>query len=150
MVEKRSYMSQMKNQDDRWTTTPRFWEKLKPKARQMRKKPTEAERRLWSFLRNGRLKKYKFRRQHSLGQFIVDFYCEQANLVIEVDGPIHQQQTEKDSARQEYLENKKYKVLRFPNDYVINSVGDVLTEITSYLEKPQSSPLSASGEGVRG
>jgi hypothetical protein len=49
-------MSVKKNQDDRWKTNPGFWEKLKPKAREMRMKPTEAERRLWSFLRNGKQK----------------------------------------------------------------------------------------------
>jgi very-short-patch-repair endonuclease len=123
----------MKKQDARWHTSPSFWEKLKPKARQMRQKPTEAEKHLWTYLRNGRLKKYKFRRQHSLDQFIVDFYCEEANLVIEVDGPIHMHQVEKDTVRQEYLENHEYKVLRFSNETVIHNIGIVIDEILLFL-----------------
>ena len=99
----------------------------------MRKKPTEAERQLWGFLRNGKLERHKFRRQHSLGQFIVDFYCEEANLVIEVDGPIHQRQTEKDNTRQEYLINHEYKILRFTNEEVMSNVGNVISQISTFL-----------------
>jgi 5-methyltetrahydrofolate--homocysteine methyltransferase len=121
----------MKN-DDRWQTNPSFWEKLKPKARSMRAKPTEAEQLLWSYLRNGKLKKHKFRHQHTLGQFIVDFYCKKARLVIEIDGTIHKYQKDKDAARQEYLENHKYKVIRFSNSAVMNNIGKVINQISSF------------------
>jgi 5-methyltetrahydrofolate--homocysteine methyltransferase len=123
----------VKNQDNRWQTSPSFWEKLKPKAREMRLMPTKAENILWRYLRDGKLKKFRFRRQHSLGQFIVDFYCKKANLVIEVDGLIHMHQIEKDTSRQEYLENQGYKVLRFSNEVIIESIGKVIEKITSSL-----------------
>ena len=61
-----------------WHTTPEIWERLKPLARQKRKVSTEAEERLWHFLRNRQLSGKKFRRQHSLERFIVDFYCAEA------------------------------------------------------------------------
>jgi len=121
------------NEDDRWHTKADLWEKLKNKARDMRIAPTEAEKLLWLYLRDGKLKSYKFRRQHNLGQFIVDFYCKKAKLIIEVDGPIHEFQKEADSARQEYLENHEFRVLRFSNDIVVNNIGKVVGQITSYL-----------------
>jgi very-short-patch-repair endonuclease len=123
----------MRDQDERWHTNPNLWEKLKPKARKMRRKPTEAENLLWHYLRDGKLKNYKLRHQHILGQFIVDFYCRKAKLVIEVDGPIHKYQAEEDKIRQEYLENHKYKVLCFSNDSIINNIGIVLDQIKSIL-----------------
>jgi hypothetical protein len=76
-----------------WRTTPHLWEKLKPVARQMRQEPTQAEDLLWQSLRNHQLLGFKFRRQHSIERFIVDFYCAEAKLVIEIDGPIHDYQT---------------------------------------------------------
>jgi 5-methyltetrahydrofolate--homocysteine methyltransferase len=121
------------NEDDRWHTKADLWEKLKNKARNMRIAPTETEKLLWLYLRDGKLKSYKFRRQHSLGQFIVDFYCKKAKLIIEVDGPIHEFQKEADSARQEYLENHEFRVIRFSNDIVVNNIGKVVGQITSYL-----------------
>jgi very-short-patch-repair endonuclease len=68
-----------------------LWNKTKPLARQMRHAPTRAERRLWSCLRGHRLSGFKFRRQHPIDRFIVDFTCPAARLVIEVDGPSHEQ-----------------------------------------------------------
>jgi very-short-patch-repair endonuclease len=123
----------MNKQADRWHTAPALWKKLKTVARGMRTNPTEAENILWHYLRDGKLRKYKFRRQHSLGQYIVDFYCNTAKLVIEVDGPIHKYQAEEDKIKQEYLESHEYKVLRFSNEAVINSIGNVLSQITSFL-----------------
>ncbi len=95
----------------------------------MRSKPTEAENELWKYLRKHRLYGLSFRRQHCIGQFIVDFYCAKARLVIEVDGPVHQYQPEEDSIRQEYLESQNLKVLRFTNDVTLNNIGDVIKQI---------------------
>ena len=123
----------MKKQDNRWRTEADLWEKLKPIAHEMRVEPTQAEKSLWKYLRKHQLHGLSFRRQHCLGQFIVDFYCSKAKLVIEIDGLIHQYQGEEDSVRQEYLENLDLKVLRFSNDMVLNDVDEVIRQIQSYL-----------------
>jgi very-short-patch-repair endonuclease len=78
-----------------WHTSPELWEKLKPLARQMRCKPTPAEKQLWQKLKNKQLLGLKFRRQHSIDRFIVDFYCNEVRLVVEVDGSIHDYTQEK-------------------------------------------------------
>jgi very-short-patch-repair endonuclease len=119
-----------------WHTETSLWEKLRPIARQMRTKPTEAENILWRLLRRHELSGFKFRRQHNIERFIVDFYCAKARLVIEVDGPIHQYQGEEDSIRQEYLESHNLKVIRFSNDAVLNNTDEVIKQIKSFLPPP--------------
>jgi very-short-patch-repair endonuclease len=99
----------------------------------MRSDPTEAENLLWQRLRRHKLYGLSFRRQHSIGRFIVDFYCAKARLVIEIDGPVHQYRAEEDKARQEYLEGHKLKVLRFNNNIVLNNIDEVIKQIESYL-----------------
>jgi very-short-patch-repair endonuclease len=116
-----------------WRTETALWEKLRPIAREMRSKPTVAENLLWQRLRRHKLSGYKFRRQHNIERFIVDFYCAQAHLVIEVDGPIHQYQKYEDLIRQEYLESQNLKVQRFTNDDILNNPDKVLKQILSYL-----------------
>jgi len=138
----------MRKQDERWHTNPDLWEKLKTIAREKRHKPTEAENLLWQELRRHQLRGLNFRRQHGIGQFIVDFYCRKAKLVIEVDGPIHQYKAEEDAIRQEYLKSLELKVLRFPNDAVLNKVDEVIKRI-DYRLVESGVPLSASGERVR-
>jgi very-short-patch-repair endonuclease len=123
----------MKKQDNKWHTDAVLWEKLRPIARDMRRKPTEAENLLWQHLRRHELHGLKFRRQHSIERFIVDFYCAKARLVIEVDGPIHQYQGEEDSIRQEFLESRNLKVLRFSNAVVLNNVDEVIKHILTFL-----------------
>lgn len=119
--------------DHRIQPEGRLWAKLKTEAREMRREPTEAEDLLWQQLRNRKVKGAKFRRQHAIDRFIVDFYCREANLVIEVDGPIHQQQIEEDMERQEHLGLVGFRVLRFTNEQVITDVKKVVEEITRYL-----------------
>jgi len=116
-----------------WTTETSLWEKLKPIAKEMRRKPTEAERKLWQRLRRHGLQGYKFRHQHTIDRYIVDFCCPDIKLVIEVDGPIHRYQVEEDKERQRYLEDKHYKVIRFSNDEVLNDLDNVLKKIKEYL-----------------
>jgi very-short-patch-repair endonuclease len=119
--------------ENRWRTTPALWEKLKPIAHEKRHKPTIAEKELWKHLRLRQLRGFIFRRQHSIGQFIVDFYCYKAKLVVEVDGEIHQYQPEEDKIRQEYLESLKLNVLRFSNNAVLNNTDNVTLQIRNYL-----------------
>jgi very-short-patch-repair endonuclease len=112
---------------------PELWEKLKPLARQMRHEPTPAEDYLWKYLRSRRLHHAKFRRQQVIERFIVDFYCAEAHLVVEVDGEIHQYTTAEDTIRQAYLESLGLGVLRFTNDAVLRETEAVLAQIAAYL-----------------
>jgi very-short-patch-repair endonuclease len=128
-----------------WRTPPHLWEKLKPLAREMRQSPTPAEDALWQRLRRKQLG-VKFRCQHAIGRFIVDFYCAEASLVVEVDGPIHQYAPEQDAIRQEFLESQDLRVLRFTNDEVLNEIEGVLEQIRTVLPRPHTPSPSAGRE----
>jgi very-short-patch-repair endonuclease len=99
-------------------------------ARLLRKNMTMAENILWEELRNRQILGFKFRRQHPIGNFIVDFYCPQLKLIIEVDGSIHDNQREYDQCRSEKLKEFGHYVLRFTNDQVIDDLPKVLEKIT--------------------
>jgi very-short-patch-repair endonuclease len=118
-------------------TSPALWEKLKPLAKQMRHAPTPAEDVLWQKLRRHALGGIKFRRQHAIDRFIVDFYCATANLVVEVDGSIHEYTVEEDAVRQQFLEDVHgLTVLRFSNGDVLGNINSVLEVIGEYLTSP--------------
>ncbi len=114
-----------------------LWEKLRTAAREMRNDPTLAEERLWQELRKEQLG-VKFRRQHAIEHFIVDFYAAKSALVIEVDGPIHERQMEYDALRQAFLESLGLRVLRFKNDDVLENIHGVLEVIAEAIDKPRS------------
>jgi very-short-patch-repair endonuclease len=95
----------------------------------MRTEPTAAENRLWEKLRGRQVNNLKFRRQHPIEQFIVDFYCDEAHLIIELDGDIHLYTQEEDALRQEFLEGLGFTVIRFSNDRIMNSLDEVLEAI---------------------
>ena len=110
--------------------TPRhLWAKLKPAARRMRRNPTPSEERLWRRLRNHRLLGLKFRRQHAIDRFIVDFYCAEARLVVEVDGSVHKSLVQEDAVRQDVLERRGLRVLRFTNSEIDDSLESVTKKI---------------------
>ena len=92
---------------------------------------TPAEVILWKKLRGGKFLSLKFKRQHSIGNYIVDFYCAYPRLIIEVDGEVHleKEQYEKDMHRDNNLRDMNYTVLRFTNDVIINDTKRVLREI---------------------
>lgn len=117
-----------------------LWAKLKPLARQMRHISTPAENRLWQQLRRKQRLGFKFRRQHAMERFIVDFYCPAARLVVEVDGPVHQYTYEEDLIRQAYLENLGLRVLRFPNEQVMKELEGVVAVIEEALGDPSPGP----------
>jgi very-short-patch-repair endonuclease len=98
-------------------------------AKQMRREMTPAERALWQELRVDRLNGLNFRRQQVIDDFIVDFYCHSAGLVVEVDGPIHEQQHDHDTARDEMLANRGLRVLRVTNDEILHKLDTVLDRI---------------------
>ncbi len=122
-----------------WHTSPTLWHKIKPLARQMRKEPTPAESILWQQLRRKQFG-VKFRRQHSIRPFIVDFYCPAAKLIIEVDGSSHDYTVEEDAVRQEYLESLGLRVIRFKNEEVLFNLQAVLDELMGVLEEWVSDP----------
>ncbi|MEB3249650.1 MAG: endonuclease domain-containing protein [Merismopediaceae bacterium] len=101
------------------------------RAREMRKNPTLAERKLWGYLRNFPVKMW---RQKPINQFIVDFYCPKLKLVIEVDGDSHftQEGLVYDQERTQILENYGLKVVRFTNYEVLNNFEVVCEKIMSY------------------
>ena len=102
---------------------------LQERARELRKAMTPAERALWARLRNRQIQGLKFRRQHPLGRFVVDFCCPAERLVVEVDGEVHEDQEDEDEARTAVLESYGYRVLRFPNQAVIQDIEGVLKAI---------------------
>jgi len=106
-------------------TTP----EIQQAAQQLRKQATPAETALWQALRNRQLNGLRFRRQHPVGRFILDFYCPSTKLVIELDGAGHENQQDYDTARTQELEAHGYRVLRFDNQQVMNDLGAVLDEI---------------------
>ncbi len=137
------------------TANPEYAKQLVSNARENRKNSTDAEEILWQEVRNSNLG-FKIRRQHYVGNFIADFICLEKRLIIEVDGEYHytSEQIKLDEERTLVLEQKYlFKVIRFKNDEVINSINVVLTKIKQELNQRISfktidlAPLSA-GEGL--
>ncbi len=113
----------------------------KDRACQLRKAQTPAESRLWHELRNRRFVGYKFRRQHPVGPYIADFYCHDANLIIELDGESHLGQEQYDRRRQEWLEVQGFKVLRFYNNDIPANLDEMMECI--FRECQARSPSSS-------
>jgi 16S rRNA processing protein RimM len=100
------------------------------KARELRRNSTEAEKKLWQRIRNRQLG-YKFRRQHPIPPYTVDFFCEELGLIIEVDGGQHN--PEVDEQRNKFLEKQEYKILRFWNNEIFENIEGVLETINDYI-----------------
>jgi very-short-patch-repair endonuclease len=100
-----------------------------PNAKRLRHEMTDAEQRLWHYLRAHRFLGLKFKRQKPIGPYIVDFICTERWLVIELDGGQHQQQVQYDQQRQCFLESRGYRVLRFWNHQVLAETEAVLERI---------------------
>ena len=96
---------------------------------------TDAEQRLWYHLRAGRFQGWKFRRQVPLGPYVVDFLCEQARLIVEVDGGQHAELIERDLARTEWLIAQGYEVIRFWNNDVLTNTDGVLATLSPALSQ---------------
>jgi len=116
-------------------------------ARQLRREQTDVERRLWRELRAGRFAAAKFRRQQPIGPYIVDFVCFERDLVIELDGGQHQEQTDYDGRRDDWLREQGLRVLRFWNNEVLQNFEGVLERILIELSpSPRPSPIEGEGE----
>jgi very-short-patch-repair endonuclease len=106
--------------------------RLTPIARTLRANGTEAEQRLWYYLRNRQVEGAKFRRQRPIGSSVTDFVCEQARLVIELDGGQHT--PEKDAPRTRSIEANRYTIIRFWNHDVLANIEGVVEEIRAMLK----------------
>jgi uroporphyrinogen-III synthase len=107
-------------------------------ARELRQASTQPEQRAWHLLRNRRLLGVKFRRQRALGKYVVDFYCFQLRLAIELDGSVHSQpsQKRKDDAKDAYLRRLGVHVLRLPNGLILEAPEDFLKKVREALPSP--------------
>jgi very-short-patch-repair endonuclease len=112
-----------------WQPSPKRWRKIKPLAREMRRKPTMAERKLWKRIRRKQVLGVKFRRQMAIDHFIVDFCCPSIRLIIEIDGPTHDDTEEADALRQARLESLGFEVKRFTNRDVLSNIEGVLESV---------------------
>ena len=99
------------------------------RRRQLRARSTQAESLLWYAVRGRRLGGLKFRRQHSIGPYVVDFACLNERLVVELDGDYHDVVFEQDQRRQRYIESQGWKVIRFHNEDVLADVEAVAMAI---------------------
>jgi len=120
------------------------------RARELRRKMTDAERRLWARLRDRRLGGHKFRRQEPIGPYVVDFVCAEAGLVVEVDGSQHAEREEYDAARTRYLEERGHRVLRFWDNDALTKTDAVLQAILDALSGCPPSPRPSPPVGGEG
>jgi very-short-patch-repair endonuclease len=118
-------------------------------ARALRANSTDAERRLWYYLRDRRMSGYRFRRQMPIGPFVVDFVCMRARLIVELDGGQHAEHLLDDLDRTRSLARTGFRVIRFWNDEVLQRTEAVLESILEALIQacPHPNPLPQAGEG---
>ena len=109
-------------------------------ARMLRENMTSAEKLLWVKIKGKQILGLRFRRQHPISIFIVDFYCHEARLVVEVDGKIHNQQLEYDDGRTAEMEKFYIEVIRFKNYEIEHDIDEVINKITERLKKRLESP----------
>ena len=124
--------------EKRASRSPKKWplasDQIKAAARGLRKQPTRSERMLWNALRDRNLNGYKFRRQHPIGPFVLDFYCDEYRLAVEVDGRIHELTREADLQRQQTLESLGVRFLRVSAEQVERDLDTVRDSILSALD----------------
>ena len=125
------------------------------KAQSLRRQLTDAERKLWSVLRNRQLAGAKFRRQQPIGPFIADFVCQEHRLIVEADGGQHADYGG-DDPRSAFLEGKGYRLLRFWNNDILGNLDGVAEVIAMAVSSPHparaahESPSPSRGEGSIG
>ena len=104
-------------------------------AQKLRNNSTDAEKYLWKYLRGRQLEEFKFRRQHPIGKYIVDFINLERKIIIEVDGGQHSE-NKKDKLRDKWLKEKGYEVLRFWDNEVLTNIEGVIESIRKKLYSP--------------
>jgi len=110
------------------------------KAKTLRKKMTEAEKILWHRLKGKQMLRLRFRRQHPVDIFIADFYCHTAKQVIELDGEIHNEQSEYDKGRDAEMNRFDIEVIRFKNREILSDIESALERIQKVVDKRIKSP----------
>ena len=126
---------------------------LKTFAKSNRKESTKSEKIIWNLIRNKKINA-RFRRQHQIGDYVVDFVSIEKKLIIEIDGGQHnnEQDVKYDEKRTLFLKNLGFKVIRFWNNDVLNNLDGVYDIINETLRdwRPHPSPLPDKGEGIKG
>jgi len=115
--------------NDQWHASPELWEKLALLPREKRTAPTAAEARVWTQLRDKKLGGFRFRRQHAIGQFIVDFYCAESRVVVEIDALGQHSDDEQTRVRREFFEINELSVIHFTDSSVKSDLHSVLAQI---------------------
>lgn len=115
-------------------------------AKILRRRPTDAEKRLWRYLRGKQLEGFKFRRQEPIGNYVADFVCFEKRIIVEVDGSQHCKG--KDSERDQWFEGQGFKVLRFWNNEVLSNTQGVWEVIRKALIDSPSPNPSHRGRGI--
>jgi very-short-patch-repair endonuclease len=130
----------------------RLPEDIRAYAREMRARMTDAESLLWMMLRNRRIGGVKFRRQHPVGRYILDFYCDERKLGIELDGGQHGEAVEYDQKRDDWLRVQGISVLRFWNNQVLaetEAVMEAIYQVVIETNSNKETPLPQEREGLR-
>jgi len=125
---------------------------MRERAKQLRREMTPAEKVLWRELRTNKLNGLHFRRQQIIHGYFADFYCHQQELIIEVDGGIHEFQKDYDREREEYLMTIGFRIIRFTNEEITKDLKSVLKKILEKCKTPIPSAHSPfpSRKGGRG
>jgi very-short-patch-repair endonuclease len=119
-------MASLKKKTSRFRgTTP----EIETAARRLRQNMTPSEKKLWQALKGKQLDGLKFRAQHPVGRFILDFYCPACKLVVELDGGVHDAQANYDQIREQHLRDYGYRIIRFRNQEVLDDLSSVLEHI---------------------
>ena len=114
----------------------RYLSQLTLLSRKNRKTPTEAEQKIWQELLMKRKTGYKFLRQKPINRFVLDFYCSELNLAIEIDGGYHNKTKNYDEARDKFLYQVGITTIRFTNDEILNNINDVKVKLTNVISPP--------------
>jgi very-short-patch-repair endonuclease len=123
-----------------WKSSAALWKKLKPVAREFRSEPTAAEELLWRSLRRKQFRRLRFRRQQAIDRFIVDLFCPDLHLVIEIDGSSHIGRHAEDSERQLFLESRGFKVFRVRNEEISGDLSGVLSALERFIDSHEGKP----------
>ncbi|MBK7959131.1 MAG: endonuclease domain-containing protein [Bacteroidetes bacterium] len=124
------------------TADKAYYEELRIRADKQKNNPTEAEKALWQLLKGKKLAGYKFRRQHIIGAYIVDFICLDYRIIIELDGGIHRvpENAEQDAIRTQWLEKMGFKVIRFENEQILLDTDSALLSIIENIDAQKYAP----------